>query len=140
VAHSRQAGIEVILYVPPLNRYELEIIRQTGRWETFQRWKRQLLTVGLYWDFSGYNELSRSDPLFSDSIHFKPVVGHAILRQILGKGCVERGDKAQVVADAGVWVSPATVDRHLATQTLDGFSPAQQDLRYSTLVEEVLRQ
>jgi hypothetical protein len=140
VAHARQAGIEVILYVPPLNRYELEIIRQTGRWETFQRWKRQLLSVGPYWDFSGYNELSRSDPLFSDPVHFKPVVGHAILRQILGKGCAACGDRAQVVAEAGVWVSAETVDRHLATQTLDGFSPSQQDLRYSTLVEGVLRQ
>jgi hypothetical protein len=45
-----------------------------------------------------------------------------------------------VVADAGVWVSAETVDRHLAAQTLDGFSPAQPDLRYSTLVEGVLRQ
>jgi hypothetical protein len=56
ISDIRRAGIVAIVFVPPLGEYELEAIRQTGLWEVFQQWKRQLALAGPYWDFSGYNE------------------------------------------------------------------------------------
>ena len=52
VGDLRRAGLEVILFVPPLSRCELESIDQSGAWVTFQDWKRALLAAGPYWDFS----------------------------------------------------------------------------------------
>jgi hypothetical protein len=114
VAEVRAAGIDVVLFVPPLSRCELEVLDQTGSWRAFQTWKRDLLTAGPYWDFSGYGKLDRMDSLFLDVAHFWPAVGHAMLREFVGLGCERCGPLAQLVREAGVWVDAATIEAHLA--------------------------
>ena len=114
VAEVRAAGIDVVLFVPPLSRCELEVLDQTGSWRAFQSWKRELLTAGPYWDFSGYGKLDRMDSLFLDVAHFWPAVGHAMLREFVGLGCRECGPLAQLVRNAAVWVDAATIEAHLA--------------------------
>ncbi len=39
-----------------------------------------------YTDFSGYNEIARSDRMFIDAWHMEPAVGAVIMRQLLGLG------------------------------------------------------
>jgi hypothetical protein len=116
MADVRAAGIEVVLFVPPVSRCELEVMDQTGSWDAFQRWKRQLVAAGPYWDFSGYGKLARMDSLFLDVAHFWPAVGHVMLREFLGQGCGQCGEVARIVREAGVWVDAATIDAHLARQ------------------------
>src|SRR5262249_16650578 len=112
----RQAGLEVILFLPPLSRCELESIDQSEAWATFQRWKRELLRSGPYLDLSGYGKLDREPELFVDVPHFKPAVGQVMLRQLLGMDCDECGDIARIVREAGVWVDAGSVDAYLAQQ------------------------
>lgn len=118
VDHVRASGIELILLVPPMSIFELETIRQTGAWPTFMAWKRELSGVSPYWDFSGYNDVAERDELYTFPIfcHFKPVVGHSVLRRVLGGDCAECGPLAQTVVDAGVWVDPSTVEAHVTEQ------------------------
>jgi hypothetical protein len=139
VASARAAGIEVILFVPPLSRCELEAIDQAGTWSTFQRWKRQLLETGPYWDFSGYGKLDRAESFFLDVPHFKPAVGHAILRRVLGRDCAQCGERARIVRDAGDRVDTATVDSDLTRQEAMRTASRQRNERCSRAVEEVLR-
>ncbi len=124
----RRAGLELILFVPPFSEYELELIRQTGRWETFQRWKRELATVASYWDFSGYDELARTDAYFDPVgfCHFEPPVGEAVLRHVLGQSCDACGAAARRIASAGVWVDTSTVEAHLQMQDAERFARQQQ--------------
>src|SRR5262249_47914460 len=58
VATARRRGVEVILFLPPLSQYELELIRQSGKWKSFVDSKVQLANVSPFWDFSGYNPMS----------------------------------------------------------------------------------
>jgi hypothetical protein len=111
-------GIELTLVVPPLNVFELEAVRQAGAWPAFQAWKRELVSVGPYWDFSGYNQMARHDELymFPTFCHFKPAVGHTMLRRVLGGDCSQCGALAQTVIDAGVWVDQSTLEAHLADE------------------------
>ena len=80
VDRARTRGVEVIVMVPPMSQYELELIRQRGLWEAFKEFKRRLATVGPFLDFSGYNQISRDDELFTDVLHVKPAVGFQLLR------------------------------------------------------------
>ena len=80
VARAKSRGVEVIPFVPPFSQYELELIRQGGRWATFQNFKRELAAVAPYWDFSGYNAIARSDDLFMHVMHFKVAAGQMMLR------------------------------------------------------------
>ena len=116
VASLRRAGLEVILFVPPMSDCELEAIDQLGAWDAFQDWKRLLLDVEPFWDFSGYGKLDVTPELFTDVPHFKPVVGQIILRRVLGMGCAGCGERGQTIWGAGVRVDPTTVNAFLARQ------------------------
>jgi hypothetical protein len=138
VRDARRGGVEVILFVPPLSRCELEVIDQTS-WDAFQAWKRQLLDVGPYWDFSGFGKLDQHDWLFLDVAHFWPAVGHTILRQLLGLRCDGCGDLADVVRAAGTWVDRSTVDAYLAEQETRRVAARARPDRCTPVVAEMLR-
>jgi hypothetical protein len=104
VALARRRGIEVIVFVPPISGYVLEMIRQSGQWPNFQRWKRALLAAGPYWDFSGYHAFALTFALFKDVMHFRPAVGQLLLRGLLGLNTSGCDLRSRVVTDAGTWV------------------------------------
>jgi len=137
VARARRAGIDVIMFIPPLSAYELEALRQSGQWQAFQRWKRMIAAVGPYWDFSGYNQIADEADLFSDVAHYRPVVGFTILRRLLGDDCARCGERAQHVLDSGLRAEPATIDRMLATQEERKAAFLSRESPVSKMVEEL---
>jgi len=139
VARARRAGVDVIVFVPPLSDYELEALRQGGRWGAFQKWKRMIAAAGPYWDFSGYNEIAQEIGLFSDVAHYRPVVGFTILRRLLGEDCSQCGDSAQRVLDSGIWIEPATIDHALAIQDDRKAAFLSRKSPFSQMVEELRR-
>lgn len=116
VADVRAAGVDLVVFVPPLSRCELEAIDQTGSWPAFQQWKRDLLAAGPYWDFSGYGKLDRWESFFLDVAHFWPAVGHVMMRGFLGQDCRRCGEAASLVQAAGVRIDATTLDAYLARQ------------------------
>ena len=138
VARIAQSGVDLILFVPPLHEYELEAIRQTGQWEAFQQWKREMAAIRPYWDFSGYDELARQDYLYADGVHFKPALGEVILRHLLGQGCRRCGEAAHRVVDAAVWVDVTIVDDHLARQDAARQARTQEASPYAAMVKELV--
>lgn len=139
IRQIRHAGIEAIVFAPPLQEYELEVIRQTGQWEIFQQWKRELAAVGPFWDFSGYNELASTHFLYYDAAHFKPAVGNTILRLLSGDGCAHCGELAKPILDAGLRVDTGTLDQHLAQQDARRIARTRAETRYSRAVGERIR-
>jgi hypothetical protein len=138
VANLRQAGLEVILFVPPMSDCELGTIVQLGAWDDFQHWKRELLGAGPYWDFSGYGKLDLSPELFTDVPHFKPAVGQVILRRLLDMDCAACGERAQAIWDAGVRVDAATVDAYLVRQEATRTAIRPRNTRCDRVVEGML--
>jgi hypothetical protein len=138
VEDARAAGLEVTLFLPPLSRCELDAISQTGTWDTLQRWKRELLVAGPYWDFSGYGKLDRVDAYFLDVPHFKPTVGQVMLRQLLGTDCRQCGESARIIHEAGEWVTTATVEAYLARQEAMRAASDEPVDRCAPIVREVL--
>jgi hypothetical protein len=139
IARARRAGVEAVFFVPPMSEYELEMIRQSGKWTVFQKWKSQLAEIGTYWDFSGYNGIAYDDRMFLDVIHFKREVGFAMLRRILGQTCALCGKEAQTATEAGMLMDRATVAEALAEQDRRMRAAAsRRPSDYSTIVSAVL--
>jgi hypothetical protein len=137
VAELRARGVEVVLFVPPLSRCELEVIDRTS-WSAFQTWKRQLADTAAYWDFSGYGRLYRAEAFFLDVAHVWPAVGHTMLRQLLGLGCAGCGELAEAVRAAGTRVEPSTIEPHLAEQERQRMAARAVPDRCTRVVAEVL--
>jgi hypothetical protein len=119
VATIRAAGIELHAFLPPLSPYELEIIRQAGAWPAFLEWKRAVAGVTSYWDFSGYEAGANEYPSLFDRpyfSHFRPALGHVVLRHVLGDSCGTCGPLAARIIAAARHIESATVDAHLAAQ------------------------
>ena len=138
VRAARAGGIDVSLVALPQSEYELEIIRQAGLWDLYLRWERRLLEIGPYWDFSGYTDPARMDDLFMDPVHFRPPMGHVILRHLLGEDCSECGDTAQVILATGVWVDDTSIDRHLAEQDARRMARTRESSAYAEAVADAL--
>jgi hypothetical protein len=118
VEEVRAHAVELIVFVPPFSHYELDSIRAAARWPAFQEWKRDLARATPYWDFSGYTAIARRDELYTMPVfsHFRPVVGHAILRHLLGQRCDQCGPIAHAIIASGVRIDADTVDAHLEQQ------------------------
>ncbi|HKD65648.1 MAG TPA: hypothetical protein VKB84_02320 [Candidatus Binataceae bacterium] len=112
----RRADVELIVFLPPMSQYELESLRQNGQWQHFQEFKRELAHTISYVDFSGYNELARTDRMFRDLMHMQPEVGHTILRRLLGDPAVDCSGSGQIISDSELQVNSENVDQMLALQ------------------------
>jgi len=105
-ARLRAAGIEVILFVPPLTVCDLEVLQQAGAWPLYEQWKRDLAAVAPYWDFAGPDAIAAVDPLFEDVGHFTSPVGHTMMRRALGLDCTGCGPVASVCTPPGASSTP----------------------------------
>ncbi len=135
---ARARGIRVIMFVPPLNQYELEMIRQSGRWEQFRNWKRMLTTIGPYLDFSGYNEFSQSDWMFMHLMHFKVAVGETMLRILMGQPLETCGSMPAIVMRSAMRVDADSIDQVLQEQERMRGALADDDSRYTRMVAAAL--
>lgn len=135
---ARARGVEVLIFVPPMSRYELELIRQAGRWDTFQDWKRRLAAVGPYVDFSGYDEMSKTDAFFMHVMHFKTAVGNLMLRIILGDDIQDCNPMIQIVRKSALRVDESNIDHVLAMQDLAMRMAAGQDSTYTRIAAQAL--
>ena len=107
--------MQLIAFVPPVTQFELEMIRQTGRWPDFQQWKSDLAQHISYTDFSGYNAIARSDRMFIDAWHMEPAVGATIMRQLLDDAPPDCPDVA-IVTNSALRVTADNVGQMLALQ------------------------
>jgi hypothetical protein len=138
VNRARARGVEVIVLVPPMSQYELELIRQRGLWKTFEDFKRKLASVGPFLDFSGYNEMSHHDELFTDILHMKPAVGYQVLRIALGMEPAACSPGVTLVTRNAVRLNSETIEPELAREeTMREMATAQKS-RYAQVVAEAI--
>jgi hypothetical protein len=138
VERARQHGVEVIMFIPPMSQYELEMIRQGGQWRAFQNFKRSLAAIGPLWDFSGYNAMARDDAMFMHVMHFKTAAGMEMLRIMMGLDAAACSDSAAIVAHSGVRLDASTIDRALAAQDKQAEQVSAQDSRYSRMAAQAI--
>lgn len=103
LATSRHIQVYLVIY--PYHVNLLEILRETGFWNLFEEWKRELCRLVapyqsddvMLWDFSGYHKYAR-EPVpgpgdrktvvrwYWEAGHFKSQLGHQILARIFRGG------------------------------------------------------
>jgi len=139
VNEINRAGVELIVFLPPMTQYELEEIRQSGLWPRFEQFKRDLATSVSYWDYSGYNQIAHTDSMFLDVVHMKPEVGMTILRQLLGMPA-SQCSQMQLVTGSALRVSPENIDQMLTLQDARERAATAHPNKYSQVVARAIAQ
>jgi hypothetical protein len=139
VRRIRAHHVALILFVPPLSEYELELIRQTGHWGDFENFKRALAAIAPFDDFAAYNAMARRDEFYLHVIHFKAAPGHQIMRILLGTDTATCNDDARIVAQSALRVDEASIDSVLAAEAQMRDSAIKQDSRYSRMAADAVR-
>ncbi|MBF6567841.1 MAG: hypothetical protein IVW54_03070 [Candidatus Binataceae bacterium] len=138
VDRARARQVEVRLFIPPMNQYELELIRQRKLWPLFLETKRMLASVGPFVDFSGYNQIARHDDLFIDVMHMKPPAGNQVLRIMLGMEPARCNPLATIVAESAMRVDAKSIDSAIAAQEAMRESAAIKPSRYMRRAAEAI--
>jgi hypothetical protein len=138
VEQARRGGVQVIVFVPPMSAYELELIWQSGQWQAFQNWKRALAAIGPLWDFSGYNRIAMSDQFFMHVMHCKNAIGETILRALLGEPLPPCDALSRVVADSAIRIDRSNVGQALAVQEQARLSERSDNSRDAELAAAAL--
>jgi hypothetical protein len=142
LSYVHREEIELVLFISPYHLSHLEVIRLSDGWDTFEAWKRELVTRNeavaalknrrsfALWDFSGYHELatephpSPDDPhhvmtWYRESSHYRKITGDLILDRILGRpikfptfGVELTGDNLEVILQVQRQFAAAFVERN----------------------------
>ncbi len=139
VERIRAHHVELILFLPPLSEYELELIRQTGHWEDFEKFKRTLAAIAPFYDFAAYNAMAQRDEFYLHVIHFKAAPGHQIMRMLIGANTDICDDDARVVAQSWMLADAASIDHVLASEDEMRDRAVAQHSRYSQIAAQAVR-
>lgn len=108
----QENNIELKVFISPSHAIEWEILRQSGQWEIFEQWKRELVKITPVWDFSGYNSITteKIKPImknYADHSHYTVPIGNLVLDKILSY------HPEQVPTDFGILMTRENIEQHL---------------------------
>ncbi len=132
-------NVELILFTPPMSEYELELIRQTGHWSDFDKFKRIVAASAPFYDFAAYNAMAPRDELYLHIIHFKAAPGHQIMRRLLGMDVSLCNEDARFVAESTLRVNAASIDRVLAFEAQMRDRAIAQNSNYTRMAAAAVR-
>ena len=109
----RQNNIDLKVFISPAHATQWESIEVTGRWDTFEQWKRELVKVTPVWDFSGFNSVTTEAIKakmnnYVDNSHYSPAIGNLILNRIFDY------KPEDIPQDFGILLTTENIEQHLA--------------------------
>ena len=113
VAICKERNIELKVFISPSHASQWESLYQSGLWQVFEQWKRELVQITPIWDFSGYNTVT-TEPIaqemknYWDSSHYRQEVGDLVLDRLFDT------PENKVPDDFGTLVTPQNIESHLA--------------------------
>ncbi len=108
ISLSRKYTFELIVFINPIHK----VTYLNTDFEDFQYFKRELVKLTPYFDFSGLNDITTNNYYYYDTSHYRTIVGKMIVDQIFNNK--QDGD-----SNFGKWVDTSNIAFHLQTQRLE---------------------
>lgn len=135
----KQHGITLKVLISPSHATQWEAVRATGRWQTFEEWKREIVKIVPIWDFSGYNSIT-TEPIsnnmknYTDNSHYTKEIGDLVLNRVLSY------QREKVPADFGILLTEKNIESHLAKIRADREAWAKNNSQEVKLVQDIKRE
>jgi hypothetical protein len=104
-----EKNIKVFVYIPPVYSDHIDAIAKAGYYDEFEFFKRELVKVTDYIDFTGHNPLSTNKANFWDTSHLRKELTETIILRVLN------ANNPKFSNDFGKLVTQNNIDEHLVS-------------------------
>lgn len=113
IDYCKNNKINVIVYIPPMSSEHFDAIHAANYFDDFEKFKRELVKITNYTDFTGHNSITENKMNYWDSSHLKMELTPIIMEKLLKS---DDKDKEEVFLDFGISVNKSNIDHHLKRQ------------------------
>ena len=107
IKFCKENNIKVFVYIPPMYAKHFDAINSAEYFDEFELFKKELIKITDYIDFTGHNTISENKNNYWDSSHLRVEMTEQIMAKIFN-------DKAVAVPqDFGVLVTKENINEHL---------------------------
>ena len=110
VKYCKKNGINIYVFIPPIYIDHFYALKEAGLRDEFELFKRELVKIVEYIDFTGENSLTMNKCNFWDSSHLRKEKSHKVLYEIFN---IKNRDKKLTL---GTWVTKTNIEKHLEEQ------------------------
>lgn len=109
VNYCRENNINLFVYIPPMYSKHFDKLADAGLFDEFENFKKQIVEITDFIDFTGHNTISNNKNNYWDSSHLRVELSEVIFARIFNDKSIN------VPEDFGVLVTKENIDSHLQT-------------------------
>ena len=107
IEECKENNIKIWVYIPPMYNRHFDSLQSAGYYDEFEKFKRELVKVTNYIDFTGRNTITNNADNFWDSAHLRVNITTPLMARIFHDKSVE------IPSDFGVLVTQENIETHL---------------------------
>ena len=128
--------IDLKVFISPAHATQWESIKITGKWNTFEQWKREIVKLTPVWDFSGFNSITTEaiQPKMNnyvDNSHYSPMIGNLILDRIFND------QTESIPQNFGILLTTENIEQHLTSIKSDRLLWLKNNPEEAKLVKDI---
>lgn len=121
VSFCKKNNINLWVYIPPMSKDHFDALKAYGIYTQFEEFKKKLLLITNYVDFTGHNSITDTKKYFWDGSHLRKEYTSLIMGRVLGS------EEIKVPNDFGVYVTKENIERHIE-QMRESIKPYDIDI------------
>jgi hypothetical protein len=109
----KKNDIKVFVYIPPMYSDHFDAISKAGYFKQFELFKRELVNITDFIDFTGHNQISTNKDNYWDSSHLRKELTQVIMAKLFNDKTIN------IPKDFGKLVTKDNIEEHLQKLRLD---------------------
>jgi len=110
VTYCKLNNIKLYAYISPISVKQFDAIKEAGLQDEFEHFKKELVKVVNYIDFTGHNSISKDQNMFWDSSHLRKEYTPLVMQRVL------LNQDISPEKDFGTLVTKENIQKHLYEQ------------------------
>ena len=107
IDYCRNNNIKVLVYIPPMYSAHFDAFNSAGYYDEFELFKKELVQITNYVDFTGHNTITENKNNYWDSSHLRKELTEVVMAKLFNDNLI------QVPVDFGVYITKDNIDNHL---------------------------
>jgi hypothetical protein len=107
VKECKENNIKIWVFIPPMSNLHFDSIMASGYYDEFEKFKRELVKITNYIDFTGHNSVNQNSENYWDSAHVRVETTLPVMAKVFNDMSVD------VPSDFGVLIKQENIETHL---------------------------